>query len=144
MWEPRGHADMYGCTLTPPVTPEADIGVLFMHNEGYSTQCGHGIIAMTKVAVETGLVPMKSPETMVRIDTPSGMVTAHGRVSEGRGKTVYFQNVPSFVLALDETVDVPGLGGVRYDLAFGGAFYAYVQAGELGLGATPPSSCTPS
>ena len=136
MWEPRGHPDMYGCIVTPPATPDADIGVLFMHNEGYSTQCGHGIIAITKVALETGLLPMTGPETTVRIDTPSGMVTAHARVEEGQVKTVYFQNVPSFVSAIDQEIDVPGLGRVRYDLAFGGAFYAYVQAEELGVRCT--------
>jgi trans-L-3-hydroxyproline dehydratase len=108
-----------------------------MHNEGYSTQCGHGIIAITTVALETGFLPITGSETTVRIDTPSGMVTAHGRVSEGRVKAVSFQNVPSFVLAIDEKIDVPGLGGVRYDLAFGGAFYAYVQAEELGVSCTP-------
>jgi proline racemase len=137
MWEPRGHPDMYGCIVTPPVTPDADIGVLFMHNEGYSTQCGHGIIAITKVALETGFLPMTGPETTVRIDTPSGMVTAHARVEEGQVKTVYFQNVPSFVSAIDQEIDVPDLGRVRYDLAFGGAFYAYVQAEELGVRCAP-------
>ena len=133
MWEPRGHADMYGCIVTPPVTPEADFGVLFMHNEGYSTGCGHGIIAITTVAVETGLLPMTSPETRVKIDAPSGMVTAYARVREGRVQSVYFHNVPSFVLVLDEVVDVPGLGKVRYDIAYGGAFYAFVQAEEVGV-----------
>jgi len=137
MWEPRGHADMYGCIVTPPVTPEADFGVLFMHNEGYSTMCGHGIIAITAVAVETGLQPMTSPETQVKIDTPSGLVTAHARISEGRVQSVYFHNVPSFVLVLDEAVDVPGLGKVRYDIAYGGAFYAFVQAEEVGVRCSP-------
>jgi proline racemase len=137
MWEPRGHADMYGCIVTPPVSPEADIGVLFMHNEGYSTMCGHGIIGIAKVALETGLLPMVEPETTIRIDTPAGLVTAHARVAEGQVTRVRFQNVPSFVLALGETVEVPGLGRVRYDLAFGGAFYAYVQAEEVGLTCTP-------
>jgi proline racemase len=137
MWEPRGHADMYGCIITPPVSPTADIGVLFMHNEGYSTMCGHGIIGITKVALETGLLPMEAPETTVRIDTPAGLVTAHARVTGGHVQSVRFHNVPSFVLALDETVDVPGLGRVRYDLAFGGAFYAYIQAKDVGLTCTP-------
>ncbi len=137
MWEPRGHADMYGCIVTPPVSPEADIGVLFMHNEGYSTMCGHGIIGITKVALETGLLPMTAPETTIRIDTPAGLVTAHARVAGGQVASVRFHNVPSFVLALDETVEVPGLGQVRYDLAFGGAFYAYVQAEDVGLTCTP-------
>jgi trans-L-3-hydroxyproline dehydratase len=137
MWEPRGHADMYGCILTPPVTPGADIGILFMHNEGYSTMCGHGIIAITKVVLETGLFPMKAPETVVRIDSPAGLITAHARVAEGEVKSVRFQNVPSFVLAMDETVDVPGLGAVRCDIAFGGAFYAYVEAKDAGVRCIP-------
>ncbi len=137
MWEPRGHADMYGCIVTPPVTPEADFGVLFMHNEGYSTMCGHGIIGITTVALEAGLLPMTSPETQVKIETPAGLVTAYARVGEGRVQSVYFHNVPSFVLVLDEAVDVPGLGKVRYDIAFGGAFYAFVQAEEVGVRCSP-------
>jgi proline racemase len=137
MWEPRGHADMYGCIVTPPVSPEADIGILFMHNEGYSTMCGHGIIGIAKVALETGLLPMTAPETTVKIDTPAGLVTAHARVANGHVDSVRFHNVPSFVLALDDTVEVPGLGRVRYDVAFGGAFYAFVQAQEVGLTCTP-------
>ncbi|MBE7549613.1 MAG: proline racemase family protein [Anaerolineales bacterium] len=137
MWEPRGHADMYGCLVTPPVTPGADIGILFMHNEGFSTMCGHGIIGIATVALETGMLPAVEPETTLKIDTPAGLVTAHAAVAGGRVQRVRFQNVPSFVLALDEIVDVPGLGQVRYDLAFGGAFYAYVQAGDVGLACTP-------
>ncbi|MCL7452573.1 MAG: proline racemase family protein [Anaerolineae bacterium] len=137
MWEPRGHADMYGCIVTPPVSPGADIGILFMHNEGYSTMCGHGIIGIAKVALETGLLPMAGPETAIRIDTPAGLVTARAQVEAGEVKRVRFENVPSFVLALDETVEVPGLGTIHYDLAFGGAFYAYVQADEVGLRCTP-------
>lgn len=137
MWEPRGHADMYGCLVTAPVTPDADFGVLFLHNEGYSTMCGHGIIAVTKVALEVGLLPLHAPETRVRIDTPAGLVTAYARVQDGHVASVYFHNVPSFVVALDETVETPGLGPVRYDLAFGGAFYAFVQAADVGLTCTP-------
>jgi trans-L-3-hydroxyproline dehydratase len=137
MWEPRGHADMYGCIVTPPVSPGADLGVLFMHNEGYSTMCGHGIIGIAKVALETGLLPMAEPETTIRIDTPAGLVTAYARVEGGQVTGVRFRNVPSFVLALDQTVDVPGLGQVRYDVAFGGAFYAYVQAEDAGVTCTP-------
>jgi len=137
MWEPRGHADMYGCIVTPPVSPGADLGILFIHNEGFSTMCGHGIIGITTVALETGMLPIAEPETTVRIDTPAGLVTAHARVNEGRVSSVYFHNVPSFVVALDEKVDVPGLGIVRYDLAFGGAFYAYVSAEDVGLTCSP-------
>ena len=108
-----------------------------MHNEGYSTMCGHGIIAVTKVVLETGLVPVRGPETTVRIDSPAGLITACAVVSGGTVERVRFQNVPAFVLALDETVAVPGLGRVRYDLAFGGAFYAYVDAQDAGVRCTP-------
>lgn len=139
MWEPRGHADMYGCIITPPVSPEADIGILFMHNEGYSTMCGHGIIGIVKVTLETGLLPMVEPETEVKIDAPAGLITARATVSQGEVTRVFFRNVPSFVLDLDETVEVPGLGKVKYDLAFGGAFYAFVQAEDVGLSLTPSS-----
>ncbi len=137
MWEPRGHADMYGCILTEPVTRTADFGVLFLHNEGYSTMCGHGIIAVTRVVLETGLFPMQEPETEIKIDTPAGLVNAFARIEGGRVRSVYFRNVPAFVVSLDETVEVPGLGRITYDLAFGGAFYAYVQAGQVGLKLTP-------
>jgi len=136
MWEPRGHADMYGAILTDPVTPESDVGVLFLHNEGLSTMCGHGVIALAKVLVETGRIPMESPLTEVKMDTPAGLVASFARIGEGQVQSVYFQNVPSFVVALDETIEVPGLGWVRYDLAFGGAFYAYVRAEDVDLDLT--------
>jgi len=137
MWEPRGHADMYGCLVTPPVSPEADFGILFLHNAGYSTMCGHAIIAITKVVLETGMFEMIAPETNLKIDTPAGLVSAYAKIADGRVKGVYFHNVPSFVLGLDEMVEVPGLGKVKFDLAFGGAFYAYVQAEDAGLECTP-------
>ena len=133
LWEPRGHADMYGCLLTPPVTRGADLGVLFMHNEGFSTMCGHGIIALVTVLLETGMHPMTEPETELKIDTPAGLITARARVAERRVESVSFLNVPSFALALDQNVRVVGVGEVSYDLAFGGAFYAYVQASAAGV-----------
>jgi proline racemase len=137
MWEPRGHREMYGCIVTPPVTADADFGVIFMHNEGYSTMCGHGIIAVATVAVTTGVVAPREPETIVRIDSPAGLVSAMVSVKNGIVGAVRFQNVPSFVVSLGDTIDVPDLGTVRYDLAFGGAFYAYVDARQLGLTCAP-------
>jgi len=128
---------MYGCVVTPPISDSADFGVLFLHNEGYSSMCGHGIIAITKVAVETGMVSAVEPETKVRIDTPAGLVTSHAAIENGRATSVRFLNVPSFVEELDATVDVPGIGIVRYDLAFGGAYYAYVNAADFGLTCAP-------
>ncbi|KAA3656498.1 MAG: proline racemase [Calditrichaeota bacterium] len=136
MWEPRGHADMYGCIITPPVTKDADLGVLFLHNEGYSTMCGHGIIAVTRVAIETGFVTKKSPETCVKIDTPAGLVTAFAAIENDKIERICFHNVPSFVFAKDETIDVPGLGKINYDIAFGGAFYAFVDVKSVSLTCT--------
>ena len=139
MWEPRGHADMYGCLIVPPVTEGADFGVLFMHNEGYSTMCGHGIIAVVTVVVETGMLATDGPEVAVGIDTPAGLVTATARVKNGRVESVAFRNVPSFVLHRDKFVQVPGIGAVPYDVAFGGAFYAFVEADQVGVSLGPES-----
>ena len=124
---------MYGAILTEAVTEDGDLGVLFLHNEGYSTMCGHGIIGIGTVAPETGLVPLEEPETVMVIDTPAGQVTAYAQVVEGHVRSVHFHNVPSFVSGLDERVKVPGVGWVTYDLAFGGAFYAFVRAEDFGF-----------
>jgi len=139
MLEPRGHADMYGCVLTPPATPDGDVGVLFMHNDGFSTMCGHGIIGLVKVGVETGmLVPEHDGDRTVRIDTPAGCVTATAHMNTaGRVQRVSFSNVPSFVLEHDMELEVPRLGRIRFDIAFGGAFYAYLEASQLGLALVP-------
>ena len=133
MWEPRGHADMYGCIVTEPVTEDGTLGVLFLHNEGFSTMCGHGIIALATVGLDTGFIDLPGDNPIIRMDTPAGRVTAYARREEGRVKEVSFENVPSFVFALDQEVDVPGLGKIHYDLAFGGAYYAFCQAEEAGV-----------
>ena len=146
VFEPRGHADMYGAILTEPVAPDGDLGVLFLHNEGWSTMCGHGIIALTTALLETG----QRTGDVVRYDAPPGRVTARATRDGARVREVAFDNVPSFALSLDEVVEVEGLGEVRYDLAFGGAFYAFVDADALGVpldasgfrqGSRPPASC---
>lgn len=133
MWEPRGHADMYGCLLTEPNDDEAHFGVIFIHNEGYSTMCGHAVIALGKLAVEMEWVEMNSDVTEVIIDAPCGRIYVYVRTHNGKVVSTRFHCVPSFVVALDETVEVNGWGKVKYDLAFGGAFYAYVDADKLGL-----------
>ena len=137
MLEPRGHADMYGCLVMPPVTEGADLSVLFLHNEGFSTMCGHGIIALTTVLLEIGLHPANGSRTALAIDTPAGLVRATGHVREGRVEEVRFRNVPSFAMELDREVQVRGVGAVTLDLAFGGAFYAFVDAGSLGIPLVP-------
>jgi len=138
MWEPRGHADMYGCLLTGPVTDDGDVGVLFMHNEGFSTMCGHGIIGLVKVGLDCGLLSSDDEKPVVRIDTPAGRVTATARRNaDGSIDTVSFLNVPSFLLERDLRVSVDGIGTVTCDIAYGGAFYAYVDAGSLDLPLDP-------
>ncbi len=128
---------MYGCLLVKPTHPQADTGVLFFHNEGYSTMCGHGIIGLTTVMLEQGLFPATVPSTTIRFDTPSGLVTAQASMDEGRVRSVAFLNVPSFVFDVEQTVHVQGIGQVDYDLAFGGAFYAFCRAEALGLTLEP-------
>ena len=140
MWEPRGHADMYGCLVMPPVRPGSDFSVLFLHNEGYSTMCGHGIIGVAKIAVEAGWIDGAGDERPVTIDTPAGLVRAAAILDGERVGEVRFLNVPSFAPVLGRAVEVEGLGTVSYDLAFGGAFYAYVDADALGLALVPGSA----
>lgn len=130
MWEPRGHSDQYGCVVLNAFKPEADFSVIFLHNEGYSTMCGHAIIALTKVMLETGAFEMQEPLTRLVIEVPSGLVTSYAECSNGKVTNVYFHNVPSFAPLLNQKVKVSGLGEINFDLSFGGAFYAYVNAEE--------------
>jgi proline racemase len=137
MWEPRGHADMYGCIVTEPVTADGDLGVLFLHNEGFSTMCGHGIIGLAKVALDTGMIEKPGDRPVIKMDTPAGRVTAFARRENNSVTSVSFHNVPSFVYALDQVVEVPGIGLLNYDVAFGGAFYAFCRAEEVGVNLNP-------
>ncbi|MCP4022518.1 MAG: proline racemase family protein [Desulfobacteraceae bacterium] len=137
MFEPRGHADMYGCFITEPATPGADFGILFIHNEGFSTMCGHGIIAVTTIAVETGFIEPNPLDPEIKIDTPAGLVRARANMGPHGVESVSFKNVASFAPDIDAIVTVPDLGDVRYDLGFGGAFYAFVNAKDLNLECTP-------
>jgi trans-L-3-hydroxyproline dehydratase len=133
IFEPRGHSDMYGAIITPPVNEGSHFGVIFLHNEGYSTMCGHGIIALTKVSLQTRMIEAINPTTNIKIDTPAGVVSSFAEIKNGKVDSVYFHNVPSFVLTVHEEVEVAGIGKVKYDIAFGGAFYAFVNADELGI-----------
>lgn len=136
LFEPRGHADMYGAVLTPPVTPQADFGVIFLTNEGYSTMCGHGVIALTTALLETGMLPRRDPVTEVNFDSPAGLIRASASLERDRVTSVAFQNVPSFHYAQDLEIETSA-GKVSVDVAFGGAFYALVDAGELGVEVIP-------
>lgn len=138
MWEPRGHAHMYGCVLTEPVTPGADLGVLFLHNEGYSTMCGHAVIALVTALVQTGAIAARGPQTSVTLDTPAGLVRATAYLTgNGQIERVSFLNVPSFVYARDVQVEIPAYGKLTVDVVFGGAFYALLPAAQVGLRVVP-------
>jgi trans-L-3-hydroxyproline dehydratase len=133
MWEPRGHADMYGCIVVPPERPDSAFGVIFLHNEGYSTMCGHAMIALAKVAVEAGVVAIAEPVTAFAVDAPCGQIRLFAEVKHGKVQHCCFENVPSFVVATDQQLTLPGIGDFSYTLAYGGAFYAYVDAASIGL-----------
>ncbi|KAF7669175.1 hypothetical protein LDENG_00240840 [Lucifuga dentata] len=137
MYEPRGHYDMYGALIVDSEIPEADLGVLFMHNEGYSTMCGHAIIALGRFAVDYKLVrEPQSPETQVNIHCPCGLVKAFVEFSHGKTGAVRFLSVPAFAFATDVTVKVEGFDDVLVDISYGGAFYAFVNAQRFGLDVT--------
>jgi proline racemase len=140
MWEPRGHADMYGALLTDAVSDDGDFGVLFLHNDGFSTMCGHGVIGLAMAGMEVGVLPRSDRDapgpdetSTLRMDTPAGRVTAFAHREGGRVRKASFLNVPSFVYAMDQVVEVEGIGPLRYDVAFGGAFYAFCDARDLGV-----------
>ena len=133
MLEPRGHSDMYGCLLVPPDNPDSDFGVLFLHNAGYSTMCGHAIIALTYLMHARGWKDASGDKMELRIDAPCGTIHSWIERDHLDHPTVSFRGVPSFVVGTRAEVAVPPWGRVQYVLAYGGAFYAYVDADELGL-----------
>ncbi len=133
MFEPRGHYDMYGALLVEPDLPGADLAVLFMHNEGYSTMCGHAVIALGRYAVDTGIVSPREPVTIVNIEAPCGLVVASVEVKDGKAGAVSFESVPAFLFAREESTELAGFGKVRFDLSYGGAFYALADCHQFGL-----------
>jgi proline racemase len=137
MREPRGHPAMSGAILQPPTRPDADWGVLFIEVSGCLPMCGHGTMGVATVLVETGMVAVHEPETVVRLDTPAGLVEARVAVEDGRARSVTLRNVPAFLLERDRAVEVPGVGRVACDLAFGGNFYAILPAADVGLEPVP-------
>jgi proline racemase len=142
--EPRGHADMYGCFVTEPVSPDGDLGVLFFHNDGYSTACGHGTIALVTAALESGMLPLshrmpgEDGRVPVVIDAPSGRLETTAMVDASHRVTgVRFRNVPSYLDRESVAVELPDGKQVDAAIAFGGAFYALVDLGQLGLHVDP-------
>jgi len=137
MWEPRGHADMYGAILTEPVSPDGDFGVFFLHNEGYSTMCGHAIIALTKMVLEMDIVKRKGEKVSLQIDAPPGRIISTAYRKQGVVERVIFRNVPSFVSHRQGEIKIND-SSIRFDLAYGGAFYAFVEADDLQLSLDTP------
>ncbi|MER9873369.1 proline racemase family protein [Mesorhizobium sp. M0195] len=133
MFEPRGHYDMYGALLVEPDLPGADLAVLFMHNEGYSTMCGHAIVALGRYAVDERLVAPREPLTTVNIEAPCGLISAAVEVRDGKAGAVSFESVPAFLFARDRRIELPGYGPVGFDIAYGGAFYALADCRQFGL-----------
>jgi proline racemase len=135
MREPRGHSAMSGAILQPPTRADADWGVLFIEVSGLLPMCGHGTIGVATVLVETGMVEVREPETVVRLDTPGGLVEARVAVADGRARGVTLRNVPSFLLERERRV-----GDLVCDIAFGGNFYAIVPATAAGVEIDPERS----
>ncbi|WP_447766174.1 proline racemase family protein [Sphingopyxis panaciterrae] len=132
MLEPRRHSGMYGVIPTPASHPDADFAVLFMHQEGYSTMCGHATIALGRWAVDTGRVELKGGKASFKLEAPCGVLDVDVLQDE-TGTIVTFESVEAFASRLDQQLDVPGFGPLRFDIAFGGAFYAILPASRLGL-----------
>jgi len=133
MNEPRGHSNMFGAIIFPPTTDKADFGVLYMSSFGYLDMCGHGSIGVVTVLIETGMVEPIEPLTNVTLDTPAGLVFSQAEVKERCVKRVTIRNVPSFHYGSDIPVNVPGLGELLVDIAFGGNFFAIIDARKLGI-----------
>ena len=137
MHEPRGHSAMSGAILQSSTRPDADVGVVFIEVSGCLPMCGHGTIGTATVLVETGMVPVTEPVTVIRLDTPAGLVEASVEVDDGRARSVTLRNVPAYLHLRDATVKVPGVGELAIDLAWGGNFYALLPAASIGLAVRP-------
>jgi proline racemase len=133
MFEPRGNNVMSGAILTPPCNPDATVGVIYIEVGGYLPMCGHDTIGFVTAMVEAGMIPVSEPVTEFSIDTPAGLVKVQVAVKDTVVKSVTFKNIPSFLYAADETIDLPGVGAIKLDVAYGGNFYAIVEAAAVGL-----------
>ena len=140
LWEPRGHRDMYGCVLTTPSVASASAAIFFMDGEGYMDMCGHGTIGVSTALVELGMVTVEEPVTCLQLETPAGVVDVEVKVADGRAVEVSFQNVPAYVRERDVLLNVPDLGMLEIDVAYGGNHFAFFSAAAAGLELTPARS----
>jgi proline racemase len=140
MQEPRGHKDMFGIVLTPPTRQKAHYGALFIDSEGYIDMCGHSIMSATTALIENGIIQPIDPETSVIFDTPAGLIEARARIEGNRVIEVSVANVLSFLYAKEVAIDLPEIGNINVDIAFGGNFFALVPAKVLGVAVHPENS----
>ncbi|KPI48002.1 proline racemase [Clostridioides difficile] len=140
MLEPRGHNDMFGSVMTQPCCPDADFGIIFMDGGGYLNMCGHGTIGAMTAAIETGVVPAVEPITHVVMEAPAGIIRGDVTVVDGKAKEVSFLNVPAFLYKEGVEVELPGVGTVKFDISFGGSFFAIIHASQLGLKIEPQNA----
>ena len=140
MLEPSGHNDMFGSVMTQPCCPDADFGIIFMDGGGYLNMCGHGTIGAMTAAIETGVVPAVEPVTHVVMEAPAGIIRGDVTVVDGKAKEVSFLNVPAFLYKEGVEVDLPGVGTVKFDISFGGSFFAIIHASQLGLKIEPQNA----
>ena len=140
MLEPRGHNDMFGSILTQPTNPEADYGIIFMDGGGYLNMCGHGTIGAMTAAVETGIVEVTEPITCIVQEAPAGIIRGEVTVEDGKAKKVSFKNVPAFLYKKDQEVELPGYGKIKFDISFGGSFFAIVKVDQIGIEIVPENA----
>jgi len=135
--EPRGHSGMFGAILTEPAHQDADFGVIFFSPIGYDDMCGHGTIGVTTVLIETGMIPVEESTAKVTLEVPAGIIQVKAKVIDGKVKEVSLVNVPAFLYRENVSIDVPGYGKVKGDIAFGGNWYFYVDAKDIGVRVRP-------
>jgi len=135
--EPRGHSGMYSAIVTETNDENADFGVIFFSPVNYDDMCGHGIIGVTTVLIETGMISLREPSTKATLETPAGLIQAKANIVDGKVKSVSFLNVPSFLYKENISINVPGYGEVKGDVAFGGNWYFYIDAKGIGIRVRP-------
>lgn len=140
LFEPRGHRDMFGAIILPPTVPEADFGVVFMDSGGYLNMCGHGTIGAVTALLETGMLSYRGLEVPVILETPAGLVKVKTEMKNLTVRSVSFQNVPAFLWPEEGRVEIPGIGPITVEIAFGGSFFGLVDARKLRLELSPRNS----
>lgn len=133
LFDPRGSVNAAVNLITPPIRDDADLGMIVMESDYFVPMSGSNLICTVTVALEAGIIPMREPETVVRVDTPAGLVEVTAECNGGKCRRITFRNIPSFVMHRDRMVEVPGLGSIRVDVAYGGMIYCIVNAVDVGV-----------